>query len=129
MNVFSFPYQFDGCILYCLYVYTYMFMYACIDAHRKGVDEGLMLDPYGYVSTCNSTHFFMIKDKSVLTSTGEYCLHGVTRQNIIDICKSNSIPIYEKNFSLSDVYGSDEAFVTGTFGGVVPIYEIDGLEL
>ena len=102
---------------------------ACIDAHRKGGDEGLMLDPYGYVSTCNSTHFFMIKDKSVLTSTGEYCLHGVTRQNIIDICKSNSIPIYEKNFTLSDVYGSDEAFVTGTFGGVVPIYEIDGHEL
>ena len=102
---------------------------ACIDAHRKGGDEGLMLDPHGYVSTCNSTHFFMIKDKSVLTSTGEYCLHGVTRQNIIDICKSNSIPIYEKNFTLSDVYGSDEAFVTGTFGGVVPIYEIDGHEL
>ena len=102
---------------------------ACIDAHRKGGDEGLMLDPHGYVSTCNSTHFFMVKDNSVLTSTGDYCLQGVTRQNIIDICKSNSIPIYEKNFTLSDVYDSDEAFVTGTFGGVVPIYEIDGHEL
>ena len=102
---------------------------ACIDAHRKGGDEGLMLDPHGYVSTCNSTHFFMVKDNSVLTSTGDYCLHGVTRQNIIDICKSNSIPIYEKNFTLSDVYDCDEAFVTGTFGGVVPIYEIDGHEL
>ena len=102
---------------------------ACIDAHRKGGDEGLMLDPHGYVSTCNSTHFFMVKDNSVLTSAGDYCLQGVTRQNIIDICKSNSIPIYEKNFTLSDVYGSDEAFVTGTFGGVVPIYEIDGHEL
>jgi branched-chain amino acid aminotransferase len=102
---------------------------ACIDAHRKGGDEGLMLDPHGYVSTCNSTHFFMVKDGSVLTSTGDFCLHGVTRQNIIDICKTNSIPIYEKNFTLSDVYSSDEAFVTGTFGGVVPVYEIDGHEL
>ena len=102
---------------------------ACIDAHRKGGDEGLMLDPHGYVSTCNSTHFFMVKDDSVLTSTGDFCLHGVTRQNIIDICKNNSIPIYEKNFTLSDVYSSDEAFVTGTFGGVVPVYEIDGHEL
>ena len=102
---------------------------ACIDAHRKGGDEGLMLDPHGYVSTCNSTHFFMVKDNSVLTSTGDFCLHGVTRQNIIDICKTNSIPIYEKNFTLSDVYSSDEAFVTGTFGGVVPVYEIDGHEL
>ena len=102
---------------------------ACIDAHRKGGDEGLMLDPHGYVSTCNSTHFFMVKDGSVLTSTGDFCLHGVTRQNIIDICKTNSIPIYEKNFTLSDVYYSDEAFVTGTFGGVVPVYEIDGHEL
>tara|TARA_B100000029_G_C17294143_1_gene858134 strand:- start:130 stop:819 length:690 start_codon:yes stop_codon:yes gene_type:complete len=102
---------------------------ACIDAHRKGGDEGLMLDPHGYVSTCNSTHFFMVKDNAVLTSTGDFCLHGVTRQNIIDICKTNSIPIYEKNFSLSDVYECDEAFVTGTFGGVVPVNEIDGHEL
>ena len=102
---------------------------ACIDAHRKGGDEGLMLDPHGYVSTCNSTHFFMVKDNSVLTSTGDFCLHGVTRQNIIDICKTNSIPIYEKNFTLSDVYECEEAFVTGTFGGVVPVNEIDGHEL
>ena len=102
---------------------------ACIDAHRKGGDEGLMLDPHGYVSTCNSTHFFMVKDNSVLTSTGDFCLHGVTRQNIIDICKTNSIPIYEKNFTLSDVYNCEEAFVTGTFGGVVPVNEIDGHEL
>jgi branched-chain amino acid aminotransferase len=102
---------------------------ACIDAQRKGGDEGLMLDPHGYVSTCNSTHFFMVKDGAVWTSTGEYCLHGVTRQNIIDICKSNSIPLYERNFTLSDVYESAEAFVTGTFGGVVPVYEIDDHEL
>ena len=73
---------------------------ACIGAHRKGGDEGLMLDPHGYVSTCNSTHFFMVKDNSVWTSTGDYCLHGITRQNIIDICKDKSIPVYEKNFTL-----------------------------
>ena len=102
---------------------------ACIDAKRKGGDEGLMLDPHGYVSTCNSTHFFMVKDKAVWTSTGEYCLKGVTRQNIIDICKAHSIPIYERNFTLSDVYDADEAFVTGTFGGVVPVYEVDDHEL
>ena len=102
---------------------------ACIDAHRKGGDEGLMLDPHGYVSTCNSTHFFMVKDNSVWTSTGDYCLHGITRQNIIDICKDKSIPIYEKNFTLSDVYECDEAFVTGTFGGVVPVAEVDSHEL
>ncbi|HJM81900.1 MAG TPA: aminotransferase class IV [Candidatus Poseidoniia archaeon] len=102
---------------------------ACIDAKRKGGDEGLMLDPYGYVSTCNSTHFFMVIDNAVWTSTGEYCLKGVTRQNIIDICKAHSIPFYERNFTLADVYDADEAFVTGTFGGVVPVYEVDDHEL
>jgi branched-chain amino acid aminotransferase len=102
---------------------------ACIDANRKGGDEGLMLDPYGYVSTCNSTHFFMVIDNAVWTSTGEYCLKGVTRQNIIDICKAHSIPFYERNFTLADVYDADEAFVTGTFGGVVPVYEVDDHEL
>ena len=98
---------------------------ACIDAHRKGGDEGLMLDPHGYVSTCNSTHFFIVKSGAVWTSTGKYCLGGITRQNVIDICNSNSIPIYEKNFTLSEVYEADEAFVTGTFAGIIPIYEID----
>ncbi len=102
---------------------------ACIDAKRKGGDEGLMMDPHGYVSTCNSTHFFMVKGRTVWTSTGEYCLRGVTRQNIIDICRTSSIPIYERNFTLSDVYEADEAFVTGTFGGVVPVYEVDDHEL
>ena len=102
---------------------------ACIDAKRKGGDEGLMLDPHGYVSTCNSTHFFMVTDNAVWTSTGEYCLKGVTRQNIIDICKAHSIPLYERNFTLAEVYDADEAFVTGTFGGVVPVYEVDDHEL
>ena len=102
---------------------------ACIDAQRKGGDEGLMLDPHGYVSTCNSTHFFMVKEGAVWTSTGDYCLRGVTRQNIIEICKSKSIPVYEKNFTLSDTYDADEAFVTGTFGGITPVSEIDNHEL
>ena len=85
---------------------------ACIEAKRKGGDEGLMLDPHGYVSTCNSTHFFIVKSGAVWTSTGKYCLGGITRQNVIDICNSNSIPIYEKNFTLTEVYEADEAFVT-----------------
>ena len=102
---------------------------ACIDAQRKGGDEGLMLDPHGYVSTCNSTHFFMVMEGAVWTSTGDYCLRGVTRQNIIEICKSKSIPVYEKNFTLSDTYDADEAFVTGTFGGITPVSEIDNHEL
>ena len=102
---------------------------ACISAKRKGGDEGLMLDPHGYVSTCNSTHFFVVKDGAVWTSTGEYCLGGVTRKNVIDICNANSIPLYEKNFTLSEVYDADEAFVTGTFAGVLPVYDIDDHEL
>ena len=93
---------------------------------RKGGDEGLMLDPHGYVSTCNSTHFFIVKSGAVWTSTGKYCLGGITRQNVIDICNSNSIPIYEKNFTLSEVYEADEAFVTGSFGGLTPVTKIDG---
>ena len=85
---------------------------ACIEAKRKGGDEGLMLDPHGYVSTCNSTHFFMVKSGAVWTSTGKYCLGGITRQNVLDLCKTYSIPVYEKNFTLSEVYEADEAFVT-----------------
>ena len=102
---------------------------ACIDAKRKGGDEGIMLDPHGYVSTCNSTHFFIVKGGAVWTSTGEYCLGGVTRKNIIDICNRQSIPLYEKNFTLSEAYEADEAFVTGTFAGVLPVYDIDDHEL
>ena len=98
---------------------------ACIEAKRKGGDEGLMLDPHGYVSTCNSTHFFIVKSGAVWTSTGKYCLGGITRKNVINMCKSHSIPVYEKNFTLSEVYEADESFVTGTFAGIIPIYEID----
>ncbi len=101
-------------------------IFACIEADKKGADEGLMKDVNGNVSTCNSTNFFIIREKEVWTSTGEYCLPGVTRGTIIQLCKENNIPIFEKNFSVDDVIKSDEAFVTGTFAGVIPAVNIDG---
>ncbi|MDA3922883.1 MAG: aminotransferase class IV [Salinisphaera sp.] len=99
---------------------------ACIQATKAGYDEALMLDPHGFVATCNSTHFFIVRRGEVWTSTGDYCLGGITRANVIRLCRKHDIPIYEKNFSLTDVYGAEEAFVTGTFAGVVPVSEIDG---
>jgi branched-chain amino acid aminotransferase len=99
---------------------------ACIQAAKAGADEALMLDPHGFVATCNSTHFFIVRKGEVWTSTGDYCLGGITRGNVIELCKQNDIPVYQKNFSLTDVYGADEAFVTGTFAGLAPVAEIDG---
>jgi branched-chain amino acid aminotransferase len=99
---------------------------ACIQAIEAGADVGLMLDPHGFVATCNSTHFFIVRKGEVWTSTGDYCLGGITRANVIALCRQNGIPCFEKNFSLSQVYGADEAFCTGTFAGVVPVREIDG---
>ena len=99
---------------------------SCIQATKAGADEALMLDPHGFVSTCNSTNFFIVRDKQVWTSTGKYCLNGITRGNIIELCKRNEIEVYEKDFSLFDVYSADEAFVTGTFGGVAHVAEVDG---
>ena len=98
---------------------------ACIEAEKLGSDEGLMLDPKGFVSTCNSTNFFIVVKNEVWTSTGEYCLNGVTRGSIISLCNENNINVYEKNFLIEDVYKADEAFVTGTFAGVIPIIKID----
>ncbi len=98
---------------------------ACIEADSMGGDEGLMLDIHGYVSTCNSTNFFIVRDSEVWTSTGEYCLNGVTRGAIIDLCRANNITVLEKNFLTDDVHTADEAFVTGTFAGVLPVTEID----
>ena len=98
---------------------------ACIEADRLGGDEGLMLDMHGYVSTCNSTNFFIVRDSEVWTSTGEYCLNGVTRSVIIDLCKANNITVMEKNFLTDDVHSADEAFVTGTFAGVLPVTAVD----
>lgn len=99
---------------------------ACIQAIEAGADEALMLDPHGFVATCNSTHFFIVRKGEIWTSSGDYCLGGITRANVIRLCRENGIPVFEKNFSLTDVYGADEAFVTGTFAGVVPARVVDG---
>jgi len=99
---------------------------ALIQALEAGADEALMLDANGFVSTCNSTNFFIVANGEVWTSTGQYCMNGITRHNIIRVCSENGIPCYQKNFSLFDVYGADEAFVTGTFGGLTPVTHVDG---
>lgn len=98
---------------------------ACIEANNLGVDEGLMLDPNGFVSTCNSTNFFIVRKGEVWTSTGQYCLNGVTRQSIIKLCKQYDIPVHEKNFLVEDAHTADEIFVTGTFAGVIPVVSVD----
>lgn len=99
---------------------------ACIQATAAGADEALMLDPHGFVATCNSTHFFIVRKGEVWTSTGDYCLGGITRANVLQVCREAGIPAREKNFSLTEVYSAEEAFCTGTFAGVVPVREIDG---
>lgn len=99
---------------------------ALVQALEAGADEALMLDIHGFVSTCNATNFFMVKSGEVWTSTGQYCMNGITRGKVIKLCRANNIPVYEKNFSLTDVYDADEAFVTGTFAGVTPVNKIDG---
>ena len=99
---------------------------ACVQAIEAGADEGLMLDPHGFVATCNSTHFFIVRKGEVWTSSGDYCLGGITRGKIIDLCKANGIPVFEKNFSLMKCYSADEAFTTGTFAGLAPVGKIDG---
>jgi branched-chain amino acid aminotransferase len=103
---------------------------ACIQAYTAGADEALMLDPHGFVATCNSTHFFIVTGSAdtpeVLTSDGRYCLQGITRANVLEICRARGIPARETTFSLTDVYSAREAFVTGTFAGVVPVRSVDG---
>ncbi len=99
---------------------------ALAQAIEAGADEALMLDINGFVSTCNATNFFMVKNEEVWTSTGQYCMNGITREKVIEVCKKAGIPCFQKNFSLFDVYGADEAFVTGSFGGLTPVTEIDG---
>ncbi|MBC6438882.1 MAG: aminotransferase class IV [Rhodospirillales bacterium] len=99
---------------------------ACIQAAKAGADEALMLDPHGFVATCNSTHFFIVRGGEVWTSTGRYCLHGITRGNILRVAREAGVLALEKDFSLTEVYDADEAFITGTFAGVTPVSEIDG---
>ena len=99
---------------------------ACIQAAKAGADEALMLDPHGFVATCNSTHFFIVRRGEVWTSTGDYCLAGITRANVLRLCRDNGIPVFEKSFSLTQAYAAEEAFVTGTYAGIAPVIEIDG---
>lgn len=102
---------------------------ACIQADKAGADEALMLDPNGFVATCNSTHFFIVRDGEVWTSPPDYCLGGITRGNILRVCAEAGIVAREKRFSLFDVYSADEAFLTGTFAGVAPVSNVDGREI
>lgn len=99
---------------------------ACIQAEKAGADEGLMLDPHGFVATCNSTHFFMVRDGALWTSSGRYCLHGITRAKVMEVAQAHGMQVFEKDFSLTQVYSADEAFCTGTFAGLIPVREIDG---
>lgn len=99
---------------------------ACIAAEKAGADEALMLDVHGFVNTTNACNFFIVRKGEVWTSTGDYCMNGITRTKVIDLCRANGIPVYERNFSLVDTYGADEAFLTGTFGAQTPVGEIDG---
>ncbi|HKD55032.1 MAG TPA: aminotransferase class IV [Steroidobacteraceae bacterium] len=99
---------------------------ACIQATKAGADEALMLDPHGFVATCNSTHFFIVRHGEVWTSSGDYCLAGITRANVLKLCRENAIPAFAKNFSLTEAYSAEEAFVTGTYAGIAPVTQIDG---
>jgi len=99
---------------------------ALVQALEAGADEALMLDIHGFVATCNATNFFLVRKGEVWTSTGQYCMNGITRGKVLHLCRQQGIPAYEKNFSLVDVYDADEAFVTGTFGGLTPVINVDG---
>lgn len=102
---------------------------ACIAAQKAGADEALMLDVHGFVNTTNACNFFIVRRGQVWTSTGDYCMNGITRQKVIDLCRANEIPVYERNFSLVDTYSADEAFLTGTFGAQTPVGSIDGRQI
>ncbi len=99
---------------------------ACLQAEAAGADEGLMLDPHGFVNTTNACNFFIVRKGAVWTSTGDYCMNGVTRQKVIDLCRAHDIPVFERRFSVLDTYTADEAFLTGTFGAQTPVASIDG---
>ena len=102
---------------------------ACIAAEKAGADEALMLDVHGFVNTTNACNFFIVRKGQVWTSTGDYCMNGITRAKVIDLCKANDIPVYERNFSLVDTYSADEAFLTGTFGAQTPVGTLDGRQI
>jgi branched-chain amino acid aminotransferase len=102
---------------------------ACIAAEKAGADEALMLDVHGFVNTTNACNFFIVRKGQVWTSTGDYCMNGITRQKVIDLCRANGIPVFERNFTLVDTYSADEAFLTGTFGAQTPVGSIDGRQI
>ncbi|MFT4916320.1 MAG: branched-chain amino acid aminotransferase [Yoonia sp.] len=102
---------------------------ACIAAQKAGADEALMLDVHGFVNTTNACNFFIVRKGAVWTSTGDYCMNGITRQKVIDLCRANDIPVFERNYSLVDTYGADEVFLTGTFGAQTPVGSIDGRQI
>jgi branched-chain amino acid aminotransferase len=102
---------------------------ALLEAIEAGGDEALMLDPHGHVSTCNATNFFWVKDGEVFTSRGDYCFNGITRGNIITLAKANGVPLKIGDFALERAWAADEAFVTGTLGGITPVKVIDGHEM
>ncbi|MFT7594373.1 MAG: branched-chain amino acid aminotransferase [Paracoccaceae bacterium] len=102
---------------------------ACIAAEKAGADEALMLDVHGFVNTTNACNFFIVRKGQVWTSTGDYCMNGITRQKVIDLCRADGIPVFERNFSLVDTYGADEVFLTGTFGAQTPVGDIDGRQI
>tara|TARA_Y100000768_G_scaffold209062_1_gene157491 strand:+ start:23793 stop:24713 length:921 start_codon:yes stop_codon:yes gene_type:complete len=102
---------------------------ASIEANKLNYDEGIMNDPNGNISTCNSTNLFFIKENKVLTSKGKYCLNGITRGKAINICHSNNIPLFEEDFTFDDILECDEAFVTGTFAGIIPVSKIEKRDL
>ncbi|MEM8860866.1 MAG: aminotransferase class IV [Chloroflexota bacterium] len=102
---------------------------ALVQAIEAGADEALMLDVNGMVATCNATNFFIVKNRELLTSTGQYCMNGITRGKVIEVAAENGIPCRQTDFSLFDVYGADEAFVTGTFGGMTPVTHVDGRQI
>jgi branched-chain amino acid aminotransferase len=99
---------------------------ACIAAEKAGADEALMLDVHGFVNTTNACNFFIVRKGEVWTSTGDYCMNGITRGKVIDLCRANGIPVFQRNFSLVETYSAEEAFLTGTFGAQTPVGEIDG---
>ena len=102
---------------------------ACLQAEAAGADEGLMLDPHGFVNTTNACNFFVVRRGEVWTSTGDYCMNGITRRKVLDLCRREGIPAHEKNYSLAEALSADEAFLTGTFGGQTPVHSIDGIEI
>ncbi len=102
---------------------------ALIQAVKAGADEALMLDPTGSVATCNATNFFIVRDGELWTSTGVYNLNGITREVVLEEAEAAGIRTHQAPYSLDDVYAADEAFVTGTFGGLTPVTEVDGLSI